>query len=147
MPLYWQSSPEDEGKFAFRNVMQLVVTIYAKHSKGPYFDPNHCYKSYKKRKVCRYKNSCYIVCVKYTSDNLHCTTYYWYNESAIVTCLQRINKKHLSAGNERIKTAVLRNKITASTTIQCSVTCLFLTLDNFCNVDINFWHLCTFLLV
>jgi hypothetical protein len=78
------------------------------------------------------------VYMKYTSDNLHCTTYYWYNESAIVTYLQRINKKRLSAGNERIKTAGLGNQIAANTTTQCSVTCLFLTLDNFCNVDINF---------
>lgn len=43
------------NKFTSRNIMQIVVTLLPKHSKGPYFELNHCHKSYKKRKICRYK--------------------------------------------------------------------------------------------
>jgi hypothetical protein len=55
--------------FTSRNVIQLVITLFFKYSKGSYFEPNHYHKSYKKRKICRYKNI-YILQTIYIAQHI-----------------------------------------------------------------------------
>lgn len=77
--------------------MQVVITLFAKYSNGPYFESNHCHKSYKKRKIYQCKKVV-ISCVR----NIRLTIYIAQHIIGIM------NQPLLCAFRELIKTFVCR---------------------------------------